>query len=102
MQAQKLDYALLALLGTGRDPRTDHPIYLTDPISVKVTFQGLPTDADRQAVKRLGGTCGAERADTLSIVAPALSMGALTDLPTVAKLHYGGVRNGHDKVLQVH
>ena len=90
MQAQKLDNALLSLLGTGRDPRTDHRVYLTDPISVEVEFRGLPTDADRQAVARVGGTCRAESAATLTVVAPALSMGPLTDLPTVAKLHYGG------------
>ena len=92
MQAQKLDYALLALLGTGRDPHTDHPICLADPISVDVEFSGHPTDADRQAVARLRGACGAEHADTLTITAPALSMGPLTDLPTVTKLHYGGAR----------
>jgi hypothetical protein len=94
MQAQKLDYALLALLGTGRDPRTDHPIYPTDAISVDVEFQGTPTEADRQAVARLGGTCRAERADTLTIIAPALSMVSLSDLPTVARVHYGGSRGG--------
>lgn len=92
MQAQKLDYALLSLLGTGRDPRTDHHVYLTDPISVDVEFRVQPTDADRSAVTRLGGTCRSEAAATLRVVAPALSMGPLTDLPSVAKLHYGGMK----------
>ena len=86
MQAQKLDYALLALLGTGRDPRTDHPIYLTDSISVDVEFRQHPTEADRRAVAALGGVCRSERADVLTIIAPALSMTVLTDLPTFAKV----------------
>jgi hypothetical protein len=90
MQAQKLDYALLALLGTSRDPRTDRPLYLTDAISVDVEFKGGPTEDDRLAVARLGGACRAERADMLTIVAPALSMAPLTDLPRVAKVHFGG------------
>lgn len=92
MQAQKLDYALLSLLGTSRDPRTDHPVYLTDSIAIDVQFRGRPTDADRQAVKRLGGTCRAEQADSMTIVAPALSLPSLTDMPTVAKVRYGGMR----------
>lgn len=92
MQAQKLDYALVALLGTGRDPRTDHPVYLTDSIRVDVEFDHHPTSADRQAVALLGGTCRAERADRLMIVAPALVMGPLTDLPSVVKLRFSGVR----------
>jgi hypothetical protein len=90
MQAQKLDHALVTVLAAGRDPRTDHPIYLTDAIRVEVEFQDRPTEADRQAVARLGGVCRAERADRLTIVAPALSMGALTELPSVAKLHFDG------------
>jgi hypothetical protein len=77
MQAQKLDYALLSLLGT-----------------VDIEFRTRPTDADRRAVARLGGVCRANDAATLTITAPALSMAPLTDLPTVAKLHYGGVRQG--------
>jgi hypothetical protein len=94
MQAQKLDYALVALLGTGRDPRTDHPVYLTDPIRVDVEFRRHPTNADRRAVARLGGLCRAERADRLTIVAPALSLGPLTDLPSVAKLHLAPASGG--------
>lgn len=94
MQAQKLDYALLALLGTGRDPRTDHPIYPTDAISVDVEFRGQPTEADRQAVARLGGSCRAESAVTLTVIAPALSMASLSDLPSVTRVHFGGSRGG--------
>jgi hypothetical protein len=88
MQAQKLDHALVSLLGTGRDPRTDHPIALTDPIRVTVDFHGQPTEADRQVVARLGGVCRLERAASLVIVAPALSVVPLTELATVTKVHY--------------
>lgn len=93
MQAQKLDHALVTVLAAGRDPRTDHPIYLTDAIRVEVEFQGHPTVADRLAVARLGGVCRAERADRLTVVAPALSMGPLSELPRVAKLHFEGARD---------
>jgi hypothetical protein len=98
MQAQKLDNALLSLLGTGRDPRTDHPLFLTDRIAVDVEFRGQPSDADRQLVARLGGTFRAEpmaRGETATIVAVALAVPSLTELPNVAKLHYGGARGGH-------
>ena len=94
MQAQKLDYALLALLGTGRDPQTDRPVYLTDAINVEITFDHQPTDADRQAVTRLGGTCRAGEEDSLLAIMPALSMVSLSNLPTVAKLHYNGREQG--------
>jgi hypothetical protein len=92
MQAQKLDHALLSVLAVGRDPRTDHPIYLTDSIRVDVEFRAQPTEADRLAIARLGGVCRDERADRLTVIAPALSVAPLTDLPTVAKLHFGGAR----------
>lgn len=90
MQAHKLDHALLSLLATSRDPRTDHPLYLTDTINVMVEFRGHPTDADRQAVKRLGGIFRNEQHDTMTIAARPLAVPSLSELPTVAKLHYGG------------